>query len=184
MNHNRGTRQRIVVLLIVASLLGLLAPIGAAQADVGPKPSMSFEFVYQTEEPLTIVDGEQMQCEEPDCADAEPLEDLGPQRLRCTATSCSSTAYGYTTYNQLVVKFSDGVTRTSGVFSGGTMRNEYRVTVREDDLQVEHVRSGRAGWPILWAFLAGLIGTPLLILLGLALLVTGVWYGLSAWKQE
>jgi hypothetical protein len=57
MSHKPGAPHTIVVLLVLASLLGLLTPIGTASADVGPKPSMDFEFVYEIEEPLSIVDG-------------------------------------------------------------------------------------------------------------------------------
>jgi hypothetical protein len=42
---------------------------------------MDFEFVYEIEEPVSIVDGKHTQCEEPDCADAESLEEVGPNRF-------------------------------------------------------------------------------------------------------
>ena len=158
-------------------------PVRVAQADVGPKPSMEFEFVYETDEPLAIVAGEQMQCEEPDCSDAESLEEVGPNRFWCTGDHCSSSSYGYTTYNQLVVQFSDGVTRTSGVFSGGTMKNEYRVTVREDGLEVEHVKAD-VGLPRVWVVVGRLLGTALAIPLGFLLLMGGLLYLLDLWGNE
>jgi hypothetical protein len=169
--------------LILLALVALFAPIESAQADVGPKPSMDFEFVYETGEPLTIIEGEQMQCEEPDCADAEPLEEIGPQGLRCTEEACSSSSYGYATYNQLVIGFSDGVTRTSDVFSSGTMRTEYRVSVHEDGLEVERVKA-EGGLPVVWVVVGRLLGTALVILLGVLLLIGGLLYLLDAWGRE
>ena len=177
------TLHKAVPLLISVTLLSLSIPLRVAQADVGPKPSMDFEFVYETDEPLSIVDGKQMQCEEPDCADAEPLEEVGPNRFWCTGDHCSSSSYGYTTYNQLVVQFSDGVTRTSGVFSGGTIKNEYRVTVHEDRLEVERVKAG-VGPPFVWVLVGRLLGTTLAILLGLLLLMGGLLYLLATWGRE
>jgi hypothetical protein len=57
-----GRAHQAVFLLISAMVLSLSMPVRVAQADAGPKPSMDFEFVYETEEPLSIVDGKQMQC--------------------------------------------------------------------------------------------------------------------------
>lgn len=183
MSDDGSTAQRMALLLILLALGGLFAPTATTEADVGPKPSMEFEFVYETGEPLTIVDGEQMQCKEPDCADAEPLEQLGPQGLRCTEEACSSSSYGYATYNQLVIQFSDGVTRTSDVFSSGTMRTEYRVSVHEDGLEVERVKGG-AGLPLVWIYVGRLLGTALVITLGSLLLIGGLLYLLDAWGRE
>jgi len=184
MSHDASAARRIALLPILLALVGLIAPIDSAQADVGPKPSMDFDFVYETEEPLGIVGGQQMQCEEPDCADAEPLEEVGPNSFRCSGGRCSSRSYGYTTYNQLVIEFSDGVTRTSDIFSGGTMKNEYRVTVREDDLQVERVTGGGPRLPFLWVMLARLVGTWGAIVLGIIVLAGVTWRIVEAWGGE
>jgi hypothetical protein len=91
--------------------------------------------------------------------------------------------YGYTTYNQLVVQFSDGVTRTTGIFSGGTMKNEYRVTVREDGLEVERVKTG-VGLPSVWVWVGRLVGPAFAIPLGLLILMGGLLYLLDAWGRE
>jgi hypothetical protein len=180
-HYGHGARGLAIVLLL---LLGLIVPSQVTWGDVGPRPSMDFEFVYETEEPLRIVEGQQMQCEEPDCADAEPLEEVGPQGLHCTDEACSSTSYGYATYNQLVIQFSDGITRTSGVFSSGTMRTDYRVTVHEDGLEVERVKGGRPRLPFVWTLIGRLLGTALAIPLGLLLLMGALLYVLGAWGRE
>jgi hypothetical protein len=184
MSYDKSTVHKVTFLLILVTLIGLLVPTGGAQADVGPKPSMDFEFVYETEEPLGIVEGQQMQCEEPDCADAEPLEEVGPNSFRCSGGRCSSRSYGYSTYNQLVIEFSDGVTRTSDVFSSGMMRTEYRVTVHENSLEVERVTEGGPRLPFLWVLLARLVGTWGAIVLGIIVLAGVTWRVLEAWGGE
>lgn len=129
---------RFSLSLKVAGLLlvALLFSPRAVSADIGSKPEMTFEFVYETAEPLTIVAGEQWQCDTPRCANPRLLEEGGPQGFRCSATDCTSTAYGYSDYNRLVIAFSDGVTRESNVFETRSFNNNYRVTVRPDDMQV------------------------------------------------
>jgi hypothetical protein len=184
MMYGTNTVHRVALFLILLTLTGLIDPPGAAQADAGPKPSMEFEFVNETDEPLSIVDGEQMQCEQPDCVGAEPLEEVGPNTFWCTGHHCTSSAYGYTTYNQLVIQFSDGVTRTSNVFTSGMMQTSYRVTVVEEDLKVERITRERAQWPLLWVLLGQTGGSGGAVLLGLLLLLCIVWLILRAWRTE
>ena len=164
----RSHRIKQAVILLGALLISLLVLAPAAQADVGPKPSMTFEFIYETEAPLTIVEGEQLQCDEETCADAMPLEEAGPQEFKCSATACSSMAYGYSDYNRLVIRFSDGVTRESNVFCTGSFETEYRVTVRENDLVVE--KTGGRPSPLTLITLGGLAGIAVVGVLGVALL--------------
>lgn len=127
----------LLVLLVVAALALATSPV---RADAGPKPTMSFTFVWETG-PLSLEEGELLQCEAPTCADAKPLETLGPQGFRCSDSSgeltCSSTAYGYDPYSRLRLTFSDGVTRESDVFEKSYFNARYVVTVRSDDLVVE-----------------------------------------------
>jgi len=184
MIRDLATIGRVASLIILLTVTELTLAAWPARADIGPKPSMDFEFVYETPERLTIVDGEQMQCEQPDCVDAEPLEELGPQGLHCTDEACSSTSYGYATYNQLVIQFSDGVTRVSDVFSSGTMRTDYRVTVRQDSLEIERVKRGRGRLPFVWTLVGRLLGTAVVIPLGLLLLVGVLLFVLDAWGRE
>lgn len=122
----------------------LFVPV-VASADIGAKPEMTFDFVYETAQPLTIVAGEQWQCDSPSCANPRVLEEGGPQGFRCTATSCTSVAYGYSDYNRLAIEFSDGVTRESNVFETRSFNNSYRVTVRQDNLQVEWTAGSNPG---------------------------------------
>jgi hypothetical protein len=75
------------------------------------------------------------------------------------------------------------VTRTSGVFSGGTMKNKYRVIVREDGLEVERVKRG-VGLPRVRVWVGRLVGPACAIPLGLLILVGGLLYLLDAWGRQ
>ena len=124
-------------LLLLHFLLAFL-PAGAVLADTGPKPSMDFQFRQDLAgEPLTITSGILFECDQPDCSDAAPLEDGGPQGFRCEASSCSAVAYGFAPYHQIEIEFSDGQTRQSNVFETAGFDSLYTVTIRPDDLLVE-----------------------------------------------
>lgn len=120
----------------IASLLLLLTllPTATDFADTGPKPSMEFTF---TGEDVTIVSGILYECDQADCSDAEPLEDIGPQGLYCETTSCRATAYGFAPYHILEIEFVDGTTRASNIFETAGFDSKYKVTVNPDDLLVE-----------------------------------------------
>lgn len=120
--------------LLMLAMLGLA--VREVRADVGPKPSMTFNFAYEIEPAPTIVAGEQIQCDDATCTSGKPLEKAGPQGFRCTETACTSMAYGYRDYHRLVIEFSDGVTRESDVFEQRGFNGIYTVTVRADDLEV------------------------------------------------
>ena len=136
MNSAHHLAGKISVLLALI-LIGSCAGAQAVRADIGAKPSMEFEFVYETGAALTISKGVQLECSDNTCSDAEPLQEAGPQRFTCTDTACSSLAYSYKDYHRLAISFSDGVTRESNVFGKSSFTANYRVTVRENDLLVE-----------------------------------------------
>jgi hypothetical protein len=127
-------QRTLLTLALLLAMLGLA--VGEVRADAGPKPSMTFNFVYEIEPAPTIVAGEQIQCDDATCTSGKALEEAGPQGFRCTKTTCTSMAYGYRDYHRLVIEFSDGVTRESDVFEQRGFNGIYTVTVREDDLEV------------------------------------------------
>jgi hypothetical protein len=127
----------VTVALVIA--LSLLARISVS-ADIGPKPSLEFEFVFETVEELTIIEATLLQCSDQNCLDAEPLEEMGPQGFMCEIGNCSALAYGFSDYARLVIRFSDGVVRDSDVFKIEDFNARYRVTIRENDLGVEKLR--------------------------------------------
>lgn len=123
------------VLLSLTIAIFLFAPL-ASQADIGPKPTMGFDFVYKTEEAPSIVGAKQYQCESEDCSDAELMREIGPQAITCQENSCTSMSYGFKPYQKLVVEFSDEKIRESNVFSTNTGKT-FTVEVTDSDLLVK-----------------------------------------------
>ena len=159
-------RTRKTVLIVI--LIVLLAPL--LQADMGPKPSAEFEIVYETAASLEIVSAELMQCNDPQCVESFALEELGPQGFSCSSnTACTSLAYGYSETMQLVMAFSDGVTRQSNLFGKEHFDARYRVTVLEDALQVEEV--GGTANPVTRFFTLVAVGLSLGVVLIVLLVV-------------
>ena len=118
--------------------LQVLIPAQVALADTGPKPTMEFTFRQElTGQPVTITSGILYECEQADCSDAAPLQELGPQRFTCEANSCSALAYGFAPYHKIQIEFSDGKTRQSNIFETAGFDSRYTVTIRPDDLLVE-----------------------------------------------
>ncbi len=131
------TKYSILTILLLALAASLL-PFQPAEADTGPKPSMDFEFTQDFPNPqVTITSGTMFECEQADCSDAQALQMLGPQGFRCGANSCNAVGYGFSTYHQLEIQFSDGKTRLSNIFPTAGFDSKYRVTIRPDDLLVE-----------------------------------------------
>ena len=128
---------RFLKLLAFFFFVLLLLPAQIALADTGPKPTMEFDFKQEPDGELQIISGSQYECDQPDCSDAAPLEQLGPQGLYCDTVGCHATAYGFAPYHRLEVEFSDEVTRTSNIFETAGFHSSYTVTVGPDDLRVE-----------------------------------------------
>ena len=130
------TNLKVVILSFL--LVHILFPARAVLADTGPKPTMEFTFKQEPDLlPMDISSGIMYECQQVDCSDAAPLEQLGPQGFRCDTKSCSATAYGFSPYHKLRLQFSDGKTRESNIFSTAGFESKYLVTVRADDLLVE-----------------------------------------------
>jgi hypothetical protein len=127
-------KSRISMLVFLFLLSQMLIPTHTALADTGPKPSMEFMF---TGEPVTIVSGILYECQQADCSDAAPIEELGPQGFYCEAESCRAIAYGFAPYHRIEIEFSDGQTRQSNIFETVGFDSKYTVTIRPDNLLVE-----------------------------------------------
>jgi hypothetical protein len=154
-------KQRLLrFLCLIAIAVLALIPGSSAQADMGPKPSMDFEFVFESDPSLSITGGSLLQCLDDACTTTEPLEALGPQGFSCDADHCESMAYGYRESFRLEITFTDGVTRRSNVFGKKHSDALYRVTVRADDLMVEET-GGRVN-PMLFG-IAGALGGSCLV---------------------
>ncbi|MFH1236694.1 MAG: hypothetical protein V1685_07255 [Parcubacteria group bacterium] len=123
---------------VIASLAALLIIFPkVAYGDMGPKPSASYDFTYETIERPTIVDAQLIQCADSLCQESYTLQNVGPQYFRCEASSCSSLAYSYDNYSKLVIIFSDGKTRESNVFENSqSLSARYSIIVTNDSLTV------------------------------------------------
>ena len=125
-------------LFLLFLLIQLFLPSSLVLADTGPKPTMEFTFKQEpTGEQLIITSGILYECEQSNCSDALPLQELGPQRFTCNALNCSALAYGFSPYHKIEIQFSDGKTRQSNIFETAGFDSKYTVTVRTDDLLVE-----------------------------------------------
>jgi hypothetical protein len=129
---------KLIKLLPLLFFLQIILPAKIALADTGPKPTMDFQFKYEsTEDHPTIVSGILYECQQSDCSDAAPLQQLGPQGFRCDTNNCSATAYGFAPYHKLEIEFSDEETRRSNIFETAGFDSKYTVTVHPADLLVE-----------------------------------------------
>jgi hypothetical protein len=129
--------------ILLAACILLLIPVASVHADIGRKPTMEFSFQYEIE-PVGIVSGQLIECENEACQAGEPLESVGPQHFTCAENACSSMAYGYAPYHKLAIEFADRV-RESNVFTKRATDAVYRVTVSEATLLVEEIRGGGGG---------------------------------------
>jgi hypothetical protein len=160
-------RKLIKLSFLLLSMLALF-PTHPVLADTGPKPSMDFQFKQEMtgEPPVTITSGILFECDQPDCSDAAPIEEVGPQGFRCEVNSCSALAYGFARYHQIEVEFSDGKTRKSNVFETAGFDSKYMVTIRPDDLFVE-ARFSLGGFPrtaiLLIACCCAVVGVGLIV---------------------
>ena len=130
------TQYRKLLLLLILTLLFM--PANIAFADMGPKPTMKFEFDQELPDgEVTITSGILYECKQSDCSDAAPLQEGGPQRFTCDSLGCRALAYDFSPYHKLEIQFSDGKTRQSNIFKTAGFDSKYTVTVRPDDLLVE-----------------------------------------------
>jgi len=137
-----GNASRASFLLLIAAILSLF-PAVSVRADIGRKPSMEFSFEYEIE-PVSIVEGKLIECDDAACETGKPLEQVGPQGFSCTESECSSLAYSYAPYHKLVITFTDR-TRESNVFTNEAYTAAFDVIVSESALLVEEVPSGIIG---------------------------------------
>jgi hypothetical protein len=162
-------KKKFWVLVVVAMLS--LIPTQRVRADMAPKPSMDFEFVYETDPPLQITDGVLMLCENTNCSQAISPEELDPYGyFSCDLVRCSSVGYNFPGQQySLVITFSDGKIRESNLFGKEHYEAYYRVIVREDVLVAEET----GGYNALtrFSYVAGLT-------LGIISLVGGLLGGL------
>ena len=163
--------KHIKKLFLLLFSLMMILPAQIVLADTGPKPTMEFHFKGLDPEMMQIVSGILYECDQPDCGDAKPLEELGPQRLTCTTTGCHALAYGFAPYHILEVEFSDEVTRRSNVFETAGFNSNYSVTIQPNDLLVKSQFNLGVLHPYLWILVIGCLCSVVVISLIVGLIV-------------
>jgi hypothetical protein len=110
----------------------------AARADAGMKPEMEFRFIAEDRrQDILIGLATLYECQQADCSDAQPIDEIGPQRLNCQDDVCSIYFYGLAPYYRLEVSLADGRTLSSQAFAPSGFHSYYSVVVREGDLLVK-----------------------------------------------
>lgn len=164
--------KKVYLLIGVVFVMGLL-PQGNVSADMGPKPTMDFEFVQEVPgSALTMVSWSLINCENNDCTttgEIAPFED----GFRCADNHCGAGVhYGIQyEYFRMEISFSDGVTRKSNVFTRNYFDAKYRVVIQNDSLFVEELKGSNPSLisnPLALIFLS-----PLLIPIGCAITIVG-----------
>ena len=128
---------KLAKLSLLLLFLQAFQPPRIVLADTGPKPSMDFAFKQLAEKDLQVISGVLYECDQADCSDATPLQEVGPQRFTCDTNSCHALAYGFAPYHKIEIEFSDEQTRQSNIFQTAGFASNYTVTVQQNDLLVE-----------------------------------------------
>lgn len=132
---------KIISAICLAAMGSFFLLASQVSADMGPKPTMFFEFEFVEGIPnLLVIEGSLFECDDSACVQSNPLEDFGPQGFSCFGTTCHATAYGFSDYHKLVLSFSDGITRESNVFTKKSFEANYIVTVDTNNLYVKEGR--------------------------------------------
>ena len=141
-------------LLIILGFIVILFINNSVSADMGPKPTMGFDLIYENSTPISLVGGAQIECMDETCTDGGAvLQRNGPQVFGCDSwwsdlevdyqpfvpANCYSLAYGYAPYHKLILNFSDNKTRESNIFSTNAFNSKFEVTITDDSLIVKEV---------------------------------------------
>ena len=138
--------KKFYLLMGIVLLMGML-PQRNVSADMGPKPTMTFEFVQEVPGPnLTMVSWSLINCRNYDCGVLNSeLSDVIPfplNNFNCADNHCDAYINYLTNENyfQMEIAFSDGEIRTSNVFTRKYFEANYSVEIRLDSLYVKELR--------------------------------------------
>ncbi len=135
--RSEGLYSRLAQLIVWVALI--ILPNYTVRADMGMKPEMEFKFVAEDpQQTFSIQTATLYECQQADCSDAQPIDEIGPQRLNCQNDLCTIYFYGLEPYYRLEVRLGDGRTLTGQAFAPSGFHSYYLVTVRESDLLVKN----------------------------------------------
>ncbi|MEA1999859.1 MAG: hypothetical protein U9N61_11140 [Euryarchaeota archaeon] len=112
-------------------LLSLLVPL--ASADMGPKGTVQFNLIYETSEPVTLIDSRLIKYEDELCLNETELSQF--ERFGCAQKECRARMFSGG-YNRIIINFSDRE-RQSNVFNISEYRTVFDVHVTDSELIVE-----------------------------------------------
>ncbi|PXF59194.1 MAG: hypothetical protein C4B59_11855 [Candidatus Methanogaster sp.] len=123
-------RSHIVLSIL---LLSLLVPL--ASADSGPRGTVQFNLIYETSEPVTLIDYRITGYEDEQCISEIDLRNF--KQFECAQKECRARMFPGR-YNRLILNFSDR-DRQSEVFNVSNYGAEFDVRVTDSELIVEDV---------------------------------------------
>ncbi len=122
----KGRRIALTILLF-----SLLLPL--ASADMGPKGITQFNLIYETSDPVTIIDSRLIKYEDEQCLNETELRRF--ERFGCAQKECRAKMFSGS-YNRISINFSDRE-RQSNVFNISKHRTVFDVHVTDSELIVE-----------------------------------------------
>lgn len=167
--------KKIYLLIGIVLIMGFL-PQRNVSADMGPKPTMNFEFGLEAIEPDEILSIKLLECDSsPACENEYLFEEKFPSDARqyfgsCDLQGCSFSYYDFDEYHRLAVQFSNGVVLKSNVFKNSYFDSRYKVMIQRDSLYVEELRGNN------WQIVQTIFGViyELVVYEGLAIPIIGV----------
>lgn len=167
--------KRIYLLIIIVLMVGFL-PQGDVFADMGPKPTMEFEFRLEDIGPDEVLSIKLLECGLSSVCETEYLfEEKFPSDVRqyfgsCDLQECSFSYYDFDEYHRLAVQMSNGVVLKSNVFKNSYFNSRYKVMIQPDSLYVEELRGSN------WQIVETIFGViyELVVYEGLAIPVIGM----------
>lgn len=152
-------------LLIGAVLVAGFLPQKNVSADMGPKPTMDFQFMQEISgSKLTMVSWSLNNCEISECASTEEIIPV-EYGFKCADNFCSAGMYYGIRhkYFQMEITFSDGVTRKSNVFTRRFFDARYRVTIQTDSLLVKELKGSNINEYLLVIIFDSMLYFPIMI---------------------
>lgn len=116
--------KRAFALVVLSALV-----VGAARADIGPKPTIDIRFAFDRPG-VAIRSGTLYECQDQRCKNSGPLRTLGPQRFTCMPAECGGSAYGFADHLWVQVVLSDGRKLSSRPFAKTTFDATFKAKVR------------------------------------------------------
>lgn len=132
-------RRKFLQLMFLTALISIIPIYTTVRADMGLKPEMEFKFIAEDgQQSFSIKVATLYECQQADCSDAQPIDEIGPQRLNCQKDICKIYFYGLEPYYRLEVNLEDGRTLISHPFAPRGFHSYYSVVVRENEMLVQN----------------------------------------------